>query len=236
MQWRWHWERRGLFVQDGGHDGDGGIPGEGAPSAQHFVKHQTERENIRAGVDGLRFGLLGRHVGGGAEDGAGLGEADGRRRTRPCSRTVRVAGQAQLGKPKIEQLDAGRRHQDIGGLQIAMRDAFGVRGRERIGDLHGMAQRDIEIQWTGEWRAFDELHDQVIRTDVVNLANVGMIQCCDGFGFALEALRELRRGDLRWRRRDPNAGPWHDTLLPCRPPRWGRGFRTARVSCRQTGS
>src|SRR5579864_2462415 len=42
----------------------------------------------------------------------------------------------------------------------------------------------------------DKLHDQVVRADVVNLANIRMIQCGDGFGFTLEALRELRGGDF----------------------------------------
>ena len=121
---------RRLFVQNGGHDGDSGISGEGAPSAEHFVKNKTKRENIRARIHGLGLGLLGRHVGGGAQDCSGLRHADG-------SSGIRLAADAaQLRQPKIEQLDAGSRHQDIGGLQIAMRDALGVRGRERISDLN----------------------------------------------------------------------------------------------------
>jgi len=32
-------------------------------------------------------------------------------------------------------------------------------------------------------RPVDVLHDQKIRADVVNLADVGMIECGDGFGF-----------------------------------------------------
>jgi len=37
----------------------------------------------------------------------------------------------------------------------------------------------------------DVLHDQKIRADIVNLADIGMIECRDGFGFTLEALAEL---------------------------------------------
>lgn len=36
------------------------------------------------------------------------------------------------------------------------------------------------------------LHHQIIWPDVVNLADVGVVQCSDGFGFALETLGELR--------------------------------------------
>ena len=39
--------------------------------------------------------------------------------------------------------------------------------------------------------AFDVLHHQVVRADVVELADVGMIQGGDGAGFALEAFAEL---------------------------------------------
>jgi hypothetical protein len=47
-----------------------------------------------------------------------------------------------------------------------------------------------------EGGAFQFGQDQIVRADVVNLANIGMIQCSDGFGFTLEALRELRVGDF----------------------------------------
>ena len=42
-------------------------------------------------------------------------------------------------------------------------------------------------------RAFDELHDEVVGTDVVELADVRVIQCGDGAGFALEAFGEFAR-------------------------------------------
>jgi len=42
--------------------------------------------------------------------------------------------------------------------------------------------------------AVNVLHDQIIRADIVDLADVGMIQRGDGFGFTLEPLAELRAG------------------------------------------
>jgi hypothetical protein len=45
---------------------------------------------------------------------------------------------ALLRQPEVEQLDALLSHQDIGRLQIAMRDAFGVCGIQRIQNLAGV--------------------------------------------------------------------------------------------------
>ncbi len=77
-----------------------------------------------------------------------------------------------------------------------MNDALGVRGLERATNLHGVAQCLIERERTVERGAFDKLHDQVSRPDIVDLADVRMIQRGDGFGFALKALRELCGGDF----------------------------------------
>src|SRR5215471_20529325 len=73
---------------------------------------------------------------------------------------------------------------------------FLVRGVKRIADLHGVAKRLIERERTMEWSPLDKLHDEVVRTDVVNLADVGMIQCCDCLSFSLKAVTELRSRDF----------------------------------------
>src|SRR5712691_13020430 len=77
-----------------------------------------------------------------------------------------------------------------------MRDALVVRSAESIGNLPRDAQSLIERHWSRGRLALDELHHQVIRADVVNLADVGVIQRGDGFGFTFKAFRELRGGDL----------------------------------------
>ena len=66
-------QRFRLLVQNGGERGDSAVTLEGAPPGHHFVKHGSEGEDVRAGIDGLALGLLGRHVGDGAQDGAFLG-------------------------------------------------------------------------------------------------------------------------------------------------------------------
>jgi hypothetical protein len=96
-----------------------------------------------------------------------------------------------LRQSEIEQFDPFYRNQDIVGFQIAMGDAFLMRGIESIQDLRRVLHGFFERQWTFERRAFDELHDQVVGADVVKLADMGMVQGRDGSGFVFEAFGEL---------------------------------------------
>ena len=72
-----------------------------------------------------------------------------------------------------------------------MRDAFVVRVIQSGANRHGVLQCLIERERPLELCAFDLLHDQVIRADIVQNANIGMIQRRDGFGFSLEAFAEI---------------------------------------------
>jgi len=54
----------------------------------------------------------------------------------------------------------------------------------------------IEREWPFELLALDVFHHQVVRTDVVDLADVRMIQLGDGFGFAFKAFAEGGLGDF----------------------------------------
>ena len=48
---------------------------------------------------------------------------------------------------EVEHLDhALRRDHDVGGLQVAMNDAFFVRRFERVGDLLGVVQRGLQAE------------------------------------------------------------------------------------------
>jgi len=44
-------------------------------------------------------------------------------------------------------------------------------------------------------RIVDEFHRQIVRTNIVELADIGMIQRRDGVHFVLEALRESGLGN-----------------------------------------
>jgi hypothetical protein len=86
--------------------------------------------------------LLRRHVAGGAEDHAGLGHPDreGRRIFTLSGGTI-----SQLGEAEIENLNrAVRLDLDVGRLQVAMDDAFLVRGFQSVADLPGEGQSFLD--------------------------------------------------------------------------------------------
>src|ERR1700690_1120299 len=58
-------------------------------------------------------------------------------------------------------------NENIGGLQIVMRDALLVRGVERIANLNGVTQRFLKRQWTFKRLTLNQFHDEVIGADIV---------------------------------------------------------------------
>jgi hypothetical protein len=80
-----------------------------------------------------------------------------------------------------------------------MDDAFEMRRFERRRDLRGQPQRfggreRPRILGADDRHAVDVLHHQIVWADIVNLADVGMVECGDCLGFAPESFTELRRG------------------------------------------
>jgi hypothetical protein len=187
------------LVFDHGGEGFGHVLALKKPLAgEHFVEHDAESPDVDALVDNFAARLLRRHIGGGAEDDAharghcfswGVG---GERRcfTRP------------LGQAEIEHFDrAVGLDLDVARLQIPVNDAFVMRGFKRVRDLACDGESFIERDGAfgnaaGKRGAFDQLHDEVIRADVVKLADVGMVQRGDGAGFTIEALGESLFGNL----------------------------------------
>ena len=77
-----------------------------------------------------------------------------------------------------------------------MNDALGMRGGQGPRDLRAILNGLLD----GELAAFQarrqcltlhQLHHQVIGADVVQRADVGMVQCGDGSGFAFKPVGEL---------------------------------------------
>ncbi len=112
-----------------------------------------------------------------------------------------VAAGDVLCESEIQQLyNAFRGHQDVRWFEIAMNDPLGVSGFERGSDLPGEAQnrgrrKRLPLFRGDNRRSANTLHDQIVRTDIVNLADI-MIQRCDCFGFALEPLAKTRAGNF----------------------------------------
>ena len=82
-----------------------------------------------------------------------------------------------------------------------MHDSRRMRGGQCIGDLSGVGQGFRERKsFPGNQLlqrfAVDELHDQVVRSDVIERANIRMIQSGHRPGFEFEPLAEFGFGDL----------------------------------------
>ena len=95
-------------------------------------------------VHGFSLRLFGRHVGRRAEDEALLRDTDAQ-----CGRLRQIRRRVffveSLREAEVEHLHlAGWRDLDIGGLQVAVNDAFLVRCFERFGDL--MREPDGRIE------------------------------------------------------------------------------------------
>ncbi len=87
---------------------------------------------------------------------------------------------------EIEEFRSGGTDHDVVRLQIAVDDPHGVRGRECAGDLQGKLDDFVWRQGPFHRSPLHILHHEVVRTDVVDLANVGMIERRDRACLLLE--------------------------------------------------
>ena len=138
--------------------------GERRPAGHQLVEHDAEGVTIRSPVDGKPARLFRGHVGNGADDGA-CARLDRRRnrrlRIRGRTRTPRERGDAEVEHLHVA---VGPQHQVVG-LDVAMDDRRGMRGRERRcrldGDVEDLAQRQRAARDPLAQRlALDELRDE----------------------------------------------------------------------------
>ena len=166
-----------LFVEDASQNLDSRFPLEQAFARQHFVHHYTKRPDVRALVGWPSLCLLRGHVRRCAQDGSNRRRAHGQGgRVR---RIAIVRGQRLHGfrQAEIQNLDdAFGSDLDVGGLQVAMDDVLLMRGFDAVNQLLNNRQRVVEIERTLEVFAFDVLHDEVVGSDIVEVADVGVVE------------------------------------------------------------
>ena len=118
--------------------------------------------------------------GGSGESG---GEVDGR------------IGERTFGEAKIEKLGAAFGEHDVAGFEVTMHDTVAVRSLEAVSDFGANAEEQIEregrfLEAVGESFALEMFHDEVadavLLANVVEMADIGMIEGRDGAGFAFE--------------------------------------------------
>ena len=101
-----------------------------------------------------------------------------------------------FSQSEVEDFDrAVGKNLDVPRLQVAVDDSFFVRRFKRVRDL----PRDANglVLWERplpdpliQCRTDEQLHDYIVRADVIELADVGVIQSRDGAGLALEPFAE----------------------------------------------
>ena len=188
-------DRPGDFGEDGARGLDRRGSPKGVTAGDHLVEHDAEREDVAARVGGLGPQLLGRHVGHGADDLSGRGEAIGQRVLGGAAGTTDAN---PLGDAEVEDLDVSlsREHQ-VGRLDVAMDETHLVGRRESLGRFVGNADDLVERQGPSlnavcERLPLDQLHHDQRRIahvfDAEDLADEGVIQRRGGTGLAQESL------------------------------------------------
>ena len=122
-----------------------------------------------------------------------------------------AASPVRARQAEVHELGAALREHDVAGLEVAVDDPRPVRAVQRIGDLDAAAQQlgggqRPALEALGQGLALEVLHDEIdqvaLAPDVVERADVGVVQRGDRAGLALEARAQLgRRGQVR------GAGP-----------------------------
>ena len=115
-------------------------------------------------------------------------------------------------QPKVEQLRPRLGQHDVGGLQIPVDDPLPVRLVQRIRHVDGDLQRLVEwqcpfLQPLGHGLSIEILHDQkvdaVLASDVMEGADVRVVQGGDGASFSFKPLLQVRiRRHMLWQHLD----------------------------------
>ena len=188
--------RRDRFlVQDRVQRSDHVAGGKGLLAGRHFVKHDSEREQIAPRVQFFAARLLRRHINRCSRNHA-------HRRQRVFHGGIarsRIA--RRLGQSEIEDLGlTALPNKNIGRLDVAMNDPLGVRSRQSIGHLDANVEEFVDFDRLFpnpllQAHSLQLLHDDermsAVVVDVVDGADAGMVQLGSGACFAHEAVERL---------------------------------------------
>ena len=112
-----------------------------------LVYHHAQGENVAAGIERFAPRLFRRHIGNGAYRRARAGKQVVAKWARQggvsvVSAPVTRIALFDLGQAEVQDLDlAAGRQEDVGRLDVAMKDAFAMGRIQRIGCLHSQVQQ-----------------------------------------------------------------------------------------------
>ena len=178
---------------------------EGQSAGGHLVKHHAEGKQVGARIQFFSLGLLGRHIGDGAQSRARTGEVffdhDGSRGGHVGDFAGGGGNGLHFGQAEVEDLGvAAFGDENIGRLDVAVHDAAGVRGIEGVGNFDSQGEDCFQLHGPVadqvlERGAVEELHDQEgavpFLANVVDSTDVGMIEGGSGLGLAAKTLQSL---------------------------------------------
>ena len=196
---RYGWCLQNCFANSGC-----GASRESALAGGHLVEDKPEGKQIGAGVKLFAADLFGGKIGRCAERCCrAVWIRACRRRSsicvsvRRCFRTL-----YEFGDPEVQNLRlAALRNKNVGGLNVAMNDAFLVRGIQAVGNLDGVIDQLMQsagravscacLDPFAKRHALQQLHNDeglaVVLAQLVDRADVGVVEGRGGARFALEA-------------------------------------------------
>ena len=198
-------------MENGAENRSRGVSFERQPARGHFVEQGAEAEEVGTRIEIVAARLLWRHVCDRADGRAGARQMrrvarDGRRGRgtgnlpRLCRGTADTAHQLRQTKVQYFRLSAWG-HEDVGGLDVAVHDAFRVRRTKRIDHLDG--QLDKGVEWKRltpgsfsdqllERPTLQQLHGNeriaLVPANLVDDADIGVVQRGGGTCLTLEPL------------------------------------------------
>ena len=180
--------QRGWFLlANAVHEACGSFAGEWPLIGEQFIQQNSEGPDVGSFVGMFAVILLGRHVGEGADEHAGLGSG----------------GFEDASDAEIDYFyDAFLTDHDVAGLDVAMNDAAfvgvieGAAGLNGVDELQGNWQRGAAGNNLLDVFAFDEFHGDIGKVagvaHVVDGDDVGMLKAAGGLRFPIEALKQGR--------------------------------------------
>lgn len=185
-------DRQRWFVQMPVQHAEGGGPGERHIAAEQFVQQDAEGVEVGVRADRAAHGLLGGHVGRGADGRAGVREAGG-------------VGVEDGGDAEVEdEHGAVRTDHHVTGLEVAVDDRHGVHGAEDGAQLRGHRDgpgpgvRVVFGEVVAEVGALHVLHDEeqvvAVAAGVVHGDQARVVHLCGDPALADEAAAQLVGG------------------------------------------